>query len=141
MPPVSPASKNAAAALLAALTCAACSSAEVAVSVDAGGADQEAGMAPKEWAYGTDCPNPTLPSVPAESPRILILGPVADTQTIATHLQGMLAGDSAFTSPLVTGLTTETVSTVGDGVAGISLMNFFYMPEARDQRLALLSQP
>lgn len=106
---------------------------------DAGDGGSQAG-----GKYGTDCPASAPPSVPPSSPRILILGPgaVGATTVIAAHLQGMLSGDAAFTTPVVTALETDVSNPTGPFAnGGSSLMNFFYFPEGRAQRLALLSEP
>ena len=87
--------------------------------------------------YGLDCPPSSPSTVPASSPRILILGPGYGPKTpaIAAHLQGMLGADSAFTAPVVTAQTVEA----RDG--GTSLMNYYYFPNDRATRLAPLQEP
>jgi len=91
------------------------------------------------WFFGTDCPPVAPSSVPVDSPRILILGP---SSSIAAHLQGILASDSSFTSPVVTGMAIASDPTdPTDILGGVSLMNFFYQPVGRDERLAPLAEP
>lgn len=94
------------------------------------------------WFFGTDCAASAPSSVPADSLRILILGPTdPDTKAIAAHLQGMLSADAGFVAPVVTGLTIEASADAGYLQQGESLMNFFYLVTGRDARLALLSEP
>jgi hypothetical protein len=125
---------------------------DAAVATDAGAA-----------FFGTDCPPAAPPSsLPAGSPRILILGPslhgafarfekpradipampptLPDAHAIAAHLEGMLTADPAFGAPVVTATTIERTSTVAGG-GGTSLMNFFYLPGGRAARLAPLAEP
>jgi hypothetical protein len=93
-----------------------------------------------QWTYGTDCPTASPSSLPASSPRILILGEFdVAPATIAAHLRGMLSNDPAFTAPDVVGQTIEAFP--DDGFGGASLMNFFYQPDGRAERLAALSEP
>jgi hypothetical protein len=81
------------------------------------------------------------PAVLPVSPRILILGPGSpDARTIATHLQGLLGADPAFQSPVVQGQAIETGDPTGI-LGGVSLMYFFYAPDGRDTRLAVLQSP
>jgi hypothetical protein len=102
-----------------------------------GGSGGESGS-----VYGIDCPPSAPSSVPADSPRILILGTEAwSPPAIAAHLQAILAADSAFTAPTVTGLTTAAHTPAGYPEGGESLMNFFYLTEGRDERLAPLAEP
>ncbi len=101
------------------------------------------GGSPRAGKYGTDCPASAPPSVSPSSPRILILGPHDGAPAaIASDLQGMLSRDPAFSAPAVVALEIEANSSTGPAEnGGSSLMNFFYFPEARAQRLARLSEP
>ena len=97
--------------------------------------------------YDIDCPKSPAPSASTTSPRILIIGPASFPAAgmvtmIAQHLQGMLAGDVAFTAPTVTAQAVEvTGQTETDGYGGSSLMNYFYFPSGHADRLELLAQP
>jgi hypothetical protein len=121
------------------------------------GGGGDGGPAPT-WSYGTDCPKGVPSSVPADSPRILILAPnayyppsVPATEIpaaptplgpwIASELQAMLDADPAFEAPEVTGLTTEALDTSISGGGGRSLMNYFYLADGREARLSPLSEP
>ncbi|MDD5306990.1 MAG: hypothetical protein PHU25_06685 [Deltaproteobacteria bacterium] len=107
---------------------------DAATAGDAGDGGPDSG-----WSYGIDCPSASPSLVPADSPRILIMGP---STTIAVHLQGILASDSSFTAPVVTGMAIASDPTdPTDILGGVSLMNFFYQPEGRDERLAPLAEP
>jgi hypothetical protein len=91
--------------------------------------------------YGMDCPPSSPSTVPASSPRILILGEAHDKPTtIATHLQGMLGADSAFTAPVVTARTLDVTNADGTE-GGTSLMSYYYYPTDRAARLAPLQEP
>jgi len=108
--------------------------------------------------YGSDCPAGAAPTVPAKSPRVLVIGPsgkpfsgfipafsdVPNAKAIATHLQGMLSADSAFDHPFVAEIDSDVFpvdpTLFGLG-GGVSLMNFYYLPADRAARLALLSEP
>jgi hypothetical protein len=80
------------------------------------------------------CPMGASPGLPAASPRVLVLAPSAlDPTSIATHLQGLLAGDAAFTSPVVEAATTDTSG-------GSSLMSSWYVPTGRADRVAALAK-
>jgi hypothetical protein len=73
---------------------------------------------------------------------VLILGPkYPAAPTIATHLQGMLGGDSAFKSPEVEGQVIDQPAEAGSIFQGRSLMYYFYGPNGRTTRLASLSSP
>jgi hypothetical protein len=73
------------------------------------------------------------PAIPADSPRILVVGPhTPDAALLAADLAGILAADSSFKSSYVESAYIETGQ-------GTSLMNFFYSPDGRDARLAPLS--
>jgi hypothetical protein len=138
--------------LAAAATVASCSK-PPSEAVDGGGVSEDAGAdagldagpdasADAGWNYGMDCPASGPSSLPAASPRILILGPSSpDTLGIASHLQGMLAADVTFVAPFVRGLTTEASADAGSLESGVSLMNFYYLSEGRDARLAPLAEP
>ena len=96
-----------------------------------GGAGGQGG----EWFYGTDCPPAAPASVPPDSPRILVLGPSAVAFPLTVYLQGMLAADAAFAAPKVLAAATD------DDAGCSSLLSFFYAPDGREERLALLAEP
>jgi len=97
------------------------------------------------WFFGTDCPAAVPSSVPPGSPRILILGPAEMMPPLlAAYLQGMLAADAAFTAPEVVGQATPAVGNGPPGsnpIMGESLMNYFYQPDGREERLAWSAEP
>lgn len=106
------------------------------------GADASSRDAGGVVSYGIDCPTATPSSLPASSPRVLILGPVSpDTAALAAHLQAMLGADPAFTSPEVVAQTIDQPAEAGSTLQGESLMYFFYSPSSRASRLAALSTP
>jgi len=91
--------------------------------------------------YDTDCPAAQPSLLPADSPRILIVGPSPEVDGLVLHLQGMLDGDSAYSDSLVTGVASASQSETDISVGGVSLMNFFYRPEGREGRLSPLTRP
>jgi hypothetical protein len=113
--------------------------------VDGGSAEDGAidgGSGGAAFSQGIDCPAPAALSVPADSPRVLILGSRSpDTTALAAHLQGMLSGDAAFHSPQVTGEIIDLPAEATSTFQGKSLMYYFYAPDARGTRLAALQQP
>jgi hypothetical protein len=92
-------------------------------------------------SYGRDCPKASPSSLPADSPRILILGPSPNAEAIAAHLQGLLAADAAFKTPVVSAAGTKVELAADPNAGGISLMSFFYVREGRAKRLAPLAEP
>jgi hypothetical protein len=93
-------------------------------------------------SQGLDCPAPAALSVPADSPRVLILGPRSpDTTALAAHLQGMLSGDAAFRSPQVVGRAIDLPGEASSAFQGKSLMYYFYAPDPGGTRLAALHEP
>ncbi len=91
---------------------------------------------------GVDCPAAVASTIPADSPRILVLGPVyPDTMTLAQYLQDIFSADPAFKSPVVVGQTIDQTAEAGSILGGKSLMYFFYNPSSRTTRLAQLGSP
>lgn len=104
-------------------------------------AQPDAAQQPDSSVYGLDCPEAQPSLLPPDSLRILILGPNPEVEGLALHLQGMLDGDSSIADPLVSGVPITSQSETDITVGGVSLMNFFYRPEGREERLSPLSQP
>jgi hypothetical protein len=114
-------------------------------SPEAGHAHEDTGARPHDAgavSSGVDCPAAVASTVPADSPRILVLGPVyPDTLTFAQYLQGIFSADPAFKSPVVVGQTIDQPAEAGSLLQGKSLMYFFYNPSSRSTRLAQLGSP
>ncbi len=76
--------------------------------------------------------------MPPESPRILVLGPADEALPIAAYLQQMLSADPLYVNPLVEGRETPVTNPYS---VGVSLMDYFYQPDDRDQRLSWSTEP
>src|SRR5262245_43463542 len=86
---------------------------------------------------GLDCPSAAPPAEPTDSPRVLIIAPAEDAAALATHLQGIMDADPELRAPEVVAAEQELGSP--NGLA--NSMAFFYNPDGREDRLALLAEP